>query len=209
MLGHVAFEIGAFAVQRAKCRCLARKCVVLLRQADLIRSLFDDRQEFGANLLAAGAVQVLGGRILAAAQNGFGVGHAHLFHCIYQQRLRLRNGRFCRLVHAGFQLVDLSAHAQHFHLFRHLTKLPWQLDAHLVIFAETAGNAQLLDCNLRALGQGILEAAGSVRLRKVAQRQRENIGRQQKAGAQGCEGKRKTRHESVLVKVGINPDPSR
>jgi hypothetical protein len=67
------------------------------------------------------------------------------------------------------------------------TELARQLEAHILVVAEAAGHAQLLDGNLRPLGQRVLEAARRVRLRQIAQRQREGTGRQQQAGAQASE----------------------
>lgn len=91
-----------------------------------------------------------------------------MFYRIDQNRLRLGHGGFSRLVHAGFQLRDLIAHAEHFQLVGHFAQLAWQTNLHLWVVAETTGYAQLFHGNLRALGQCILEAAAGVSLGQVA-----------------------------------------
>ncbi|MNG37852.1 hypothetical protein D3C84_1253330 [compost metagenome] len=55
--------------------------------------------------------------------------------------------------------------------------------------------AQLLDGDLRALGQGILEATAGIGLAEVGQRQGEDVGREKQAGGQGGEAE----HEAVLI----------
>ncbi len=198
MFGHVAFDVGVFAVDHAQCSGLTREAVVFLGDADFVGGLFDDGQEFGADLVAAGLAQVLGGGVIAAAENRLGVRHAHFLHGIDQQRLGLRHRCLGRLVHAGLQLVDLRAHTELLHLLRHFAQAARQFDAHVLVVTETAWNTQLLDGHLRALGQGVLEAAGGVGLRQVAQGKGKHVGRQQQARTQAGKGNGGAEHGNIL-----------
>ncbi|MNP38415.1 hypothetical protein D3C76_1319260 [compost metagenome] len=143
--------------------------VVLLGQANLVGGLLDDGQEFGADLFAAGLVQVLGGRVVAAAEDALGIFHGHFLHGIDEDWLGLGHGGFRRFVHAGFQLIDLVTHAELFHLARDFAQFARQFDFHIGIVAEAARGAELFDGQLRALGQCVLEAAGGVFLRQVGE----------------------------------------
>ena len=177
---------------------MAGEGVVLFGQADLIGCMLDDWQELEANLLAAGFAQVLGRRILAAAENAFGIVNAHLLHGIDQQRLGLRYRSFSRFVHAGFQFVDLGAHAELLHFLGNLAQVARQLDLHVRVVAETARSAQLFDGDLCALGQCVLEPTGGVFLRKITQRQGQRTGGNQQARTQAGEAKGRTEHGSFL-----------
>src|SRR5690606_28116759 len=103
LLGYVAFDGAVLGIDRAEAGCLGGECVVLLGDADLVGGLLDDGHELVADLIAAGLVQVLGGRVVAAGQDRLGVGHGHLLHGIEQQFLGLGHGGFGGLVHAVFQ----------------------------------------------------------------------------------------------------------
>ena len=112
LLGDVVFDVGVFRIHYAHGRRLSGERVVLLGQANLVGGLLDDGQEFGADLFATGLVQLLGGRIVAAAEDALGVFHGHFLHGIDQDWLGLGHGAFRRLVHAGFQFIDLVTHAE-------------------------------------------------------------------------------------------------
>ena len=177
---------------------MAGEAVVLLGQADLVGGLLDDGQELGADLFAAGLVQVLGGGVLRAAEDALGVLYGHLLHRIHQQRLGLRYGGFGGFVHARFQLINLRAHAHHLHGFCSFAEVARQLDAYVRVVAETAGFAQLLHGYFGALGEGILEAAAGVALRKIGQRQGKGTAGEGEAGGQGD----KTKHDGHPCAVG-------
>ncbi|MNN79027.1 hypothetical protein D3C81_1956330 [compost metagenome] len=57
----------------------------------------------------------------------------------------------------------------------------------------------MLDGDLRALGQGILEAAGGVFLRQVTERQGQRAGGDHQACAQASEAKGRAEHGGFLV----------
>ncbi|MNE09497.1 hypothetical protein D3C80_1021710 [compost metagenome] len=171
-------------------------------------------------MLAAGLVQVLGGRLITAAENTLGIFDAHFLHGIDQQCLGLWHGCLGGLVHAGFQLLDLGAHAVLLHGLGGLAQVTGQLDAHLGVIVETARRAQLLDGNLGTLGQGILEATGGVFLRQVVERQGQGIGREQQARAQAgkskgmghegfLSGRCNQRTWSTRIRTGCASRPSR
>ncbi|MNS71156.1 hypothetical protein D3C72_1045130 [compost metagenome] len=171
----------------------------MLGQADLVGGLLDDGQEFGADLFAAGFAQVLGGRVVATAEDALGVFHGHFLHCIHEDRLGLGHGGFRRFVHAGFQLIDLIAHAELFHFAGDLAQFARQFDFYVGIVAEATRSAELFHGQLRALGQGILESAGGVFLRQVAEGQRHRAGTDHQTCAQAGEAKGRAEHGGFLV----------
>ena len=98
---------------------------------------------------------------------------------------RYLKGGFGGLVHAGFQLRYLGTHTHHLHGARRLAEVAGQFDAYVRVVAETAGCPQLLDRHLRALDQGVLEAAAGVGLAQVGEGQGEGVGGKYKSGGEG------------------------
>ncbi|MNM59521.1 hypothetical protein D3C81_707760 [compost metagenome] len=162
--------------------------------------MLDDGQEPGADLFAAGLVQVLGGRVIAAAEDALGIFHGHFLNGIDQDRLGLGHGGFRRFVHAGFQFIDLITHAELLHFAGDLAQFARQFDFYVRVVAEPAWGAKLFYGQLRALGQGVLETAGGVFLRQVAEGQRECARGNHQACAQAGKAKGRAEHESFLVR---------
>ena len=185
LLSHIVLDIRAFRVDHPEARGLAGEAVVLLGQTDLVGGLLDDGQELGADLFAAGLVQVLGGGVLRAAGDALGVLHGHLLHRVHQQRLGLRHGGFGGFVHARFKLINLRAHAHHLHGLCGFAEVARQFDAHVRVVAEAAGFAQLLHGYFGALGEGVLEAAAGVTLGQIGEGQGESAAGEGKAGGEG------------------------
>ena len=124
-------------------------------------------EELDANLFAAGFAQVLGRGVVTTAENPFGVLDAHLLDRVHQNWLGLGHGGFRRFVHAGFQLSDLVAHAELFHFAGDFAQFARQFDFHVWVVAE---------------------AAGSVLLRQVIERQRQRAGGDHQACEKAGEG---------------------
>ncbi|MNV15757.1 hypothetical protein D3C71_1064910 [compost metagenome] len=141
----------------------------------------------------------MGGRVVAAAEDALGVFHGHFLHGIDEDWLGLGHGGFRRLVHAGFQFIDLVTHAELFHFAGDLAQFARQFDFYVGIVAEATRSAELFHGQLRALGQGILESAGGVFLRQVAEGQRHRAGTDHQTCAQAGEAKGRAEHGGFLV----------
>ncbi|MNZ86039.1 hypothetical protein D3C78_1048490 [compost metagenome] len=140
----------------------------------------------------------MGGRVVAAAEDALGIFHGHFLHGVDKDGLGLGHGAFRRLVHAGFQFIDLVTHAELFHLARDFAQFARQFDFHVRVVAEAARGAELFHGQLRALGQCVLEPAGGVFLRQVGEGQRQGVGTDHQASAQAGKTEGRAEHGNFL-----------
>ncbi|MNN15130.1 hypothetical protein D3C81_1282260 [compost metagenome] len=141
----------------------------------------------------------MGGRVVAAAEDALGIFHGHFLHGIDEDWLGLGHGGFGRFVHAGFQFIDLVTHAELFHFAGDLAQFARQFDFYFRVVAEAARGAELFHGQLRALGQCVLEPAGGVFLRQVAEGERQGVGTDHQSCAQAGKTKGRAEHGSFLV----------
>jgi hypothetical protein len=114
-------------------------------------------------------------RVVAAAQDVFGIGHRHALDSTHQQVFAHGNRRLGGTVHAGHQLVNRLALAGHFEQLGHVFQETRQLNAHLRIAEKAVSLSKHADRCERAFFQPDLQPLAGIFVGEVGQRQRARL----------------------------------